>query len=161
MDATRNRTWESEHGRGWDAETRNCTAYVPAQQFFSLNNFFFILNNSTHSGFLKNVFLQQSKDSGDSSKILSVETVSFFSRSCSIHHFHDIALSEYNYQKNTFWRTLLKVQKIDPEQPVAKTIIHNVISYLHPTWTAGQVRINERLWKCGNNHSHYHRQAIC
>jgi hypothetical protein len=91
---------------------------------------------------LKDVFLQQIKDSGDSPKTLTADTVSFFSRSCSsIHQFYDIALCEYNQQKNIFWYTLLKVHKIEPDKPVGKATIQNIMTYLHPAWTAGQVRV--------------------
>ncbi len=90
--------------------------------------------------------MQQTKDSADSSKTLTAETVSAFSRSCkSIHHFYDVALSEYNLQKNVFWQTLLQVNKINRDSPVSKTIVQNVISYLHPAWTAGQVRSNSGI----------------
>jgi len=87
------------------------------------------------------VFLQQTRDSWDSQKTLTAGTVAALAQSCSsIDHFYDIALSEYNQQKNLFWTALLKVHKIDPERAVSKTVIQSVLSVVHPTWTIGQVR---------------------
>jgi hypothetical protein len=98
-----------------------------------------------HSGFLKDTLLQQAKDSADSPKTLTAESMSLLSRGCkSVHHFYEIALSEYNLQKTIFWQTLLQVHKIDRDKPVSKTSVKNIISYLHPAWTAGQVR--QKCW---------------
>jgi hypothetical protein len=70
--------------------------------------------------------------------------VSIFSHGCSsIYQFYDIALSEYNQQKNIFWHNLLKVQKIATDMPVSKASIRNIVSFLHPAWTAGQVRADK------------------
>lgn len=85
--------------------------------------------------------MQQTKNSGDSLKTLTADTVSFLSQSCkSVHHLYDIALSEYNQQKNVFFQTLLQMNKIDRDSPVSKTSIQSIVCFLHPTWTAGQVR---------------------
>ena len=93
------------------------------------------------SGFLKQVFLQPTKDSWDSQKTLTAGTVASCSQSCSsIDHLYDIALGEYNQQKNMFWNALLKIHKIDPEKSVSKTTIQSVLLVVHPTWTIGQVR---------------------
>ena len=130
-----------QNGRGWDVEVGDCIKLVFSQSALPIMCVYHSRLILMHSGFLKEIFLQQTKNSGDSLKTLTADTVSFLSQSCkSVHHFYDIALSEYNQQKNVFFQTLLQMNKIDRDSPVSKTSIQSIVCFLHPTWTAGQVR---------------------
>jgi hypothetical protein len=109
-------------------------------------SFSFFCDSISFSGFLKDIFVEQTKDWP---KILiSQDAVSFCSQKCiTVDQLHDVALNEYSHQKSAFWNNLLNMHKIELDQPVSKMILQNVISFIHQTWSAGQVNI-ESLFNC-------------